>query len=112
MGNHENKERTSEEVSIDLCLAVLAFLRHAEDLGQRAACVEALQSVHCGGRQDHHAVRAFPAEHFLPRESGHVDLGPVNLHGEGSAGGVVESQAFAGGGDPVQVRHTDTGGGT
>ncbi len=35
-------KRTGEEVRVDLSLAVLAFLRHAEDLGQRAACVKGL----------------------------------------------------------------------
>ena len=56
-------------------------------------------------------MAALAAQNLLPGEGGNVDLGPVDVVGEDSRGGVCEGQAFTVGRDPVGVRNAHARGG-
>ncbi len=55
--------------------------------------------------------RGLAAQHLLPGERDHIELGPIERLREGGRGRVADGQALAVGGDPVAVRHAHAGGG-
>ena len=56
-------------------------------------------------------MRALAAQRLLPGEGHDIELGPVEILGEGGAGGVADGDAFTVGGDEVGVRDADARGG-
>ena len=56
-------------------------------------------------------MRAFAAQRLLPGEGHDIELGPVEILGEGGAGGVADGDAFTVGGDEIGVRDADARGG-
>ena len=73
----------------------LAALGEAENLRQRPGRHVALQPLHGAGRENEHAMRRLAAEHFLPGEGGHVELGEIEPLRESGGGRVADRQALA-----------------
>ncbi len=59
-----------------------------------------------------HAMRAFPAQHFLPGPGDHIQLVPRNVHREDGRGGVADGESGPVRGDPVAVGNPHAGSGS
>ena len=79
--------------------------------GQRPGGFVGLQPLDGARRQDQHAVRGFAAQHLLPGERHHIELGEIEFLRESRRGGVADGQALAVGSDPVGILDAHTGGG-
>ena len=51
-----------------------------------------------------HAMRALAAQHLLPGEGHHIELGEIQVLREGRRGRIADRQAFAVGRNPVAIR--------
>mmetsp|Transcript_6482 Transcript_6482/g.8956 ORF Transcript_6482/g.8956 Transcript_6482/m.8956 type:complete len:253 (-) Transcript_6482:571-1329(-) len=90
----------------------LSSLGHAEDFGQRAVRSVTLQTFNSLRRQDDHTVGTFTSENLLPGVGRDIHLRPVDVHSEHSRRSVIESQACSVVRNPVEVRNSDSRGGT
>lgn len=84
-------------------LGELAARGHAEDFRQRPGRLVGQEPLDRTGREHDHAMRGLAAEHLLPGEGDDIELGPIELLGEGGRGRVADRQPLAVIGDPAGV---------